>query len=144
MPASTASLFTQTFDVCDSFAGEQRALAEAFVNKVTEKGLTVINDGYYKSQLWGTDLPVVLDEIYRKRSRYCVAFVSEEYTKKMWPSHERKSAQARALAEPGYLLPIKVEDVELPGMAPTVGHVSLADTSIDEIADLFIEQAKGS
>ena len=40
----------------------------------------------------------------------------------MWTTHERQSAQARALEEKGaeYILPIQVEQIELPGLRPTI------------------------
>ncbi|HLG72568.1 MAG TPA: TIR domain-containing protein [Chloroflexota bacterium] len=144
-PAVIAALMDQQFDVAVSFAGPQRDLAQAFSDRVKAVGLEVFYDNYYPAQLWGTDLPVVLDTIYRKNSKYCAIFISGEYNKRMWTNHERKSAQARALEERGntYILPIKVEDVELPGLAPTIGYVSLKDYTIEQIADLFIERVKG-
>ena len=81
------------------------------------------------------------DEIFRKRSRYCVIFISKEYKERVWTNHERQSAQARALNEKGkeYILPIKVDDTELDGMPPTVGYVALKK-GINKIGDLLIRK----
>jgi hypothetical protein len=70
-------------------------------------------------------------------------FISKEYRERMWTNHERQSAQARALKEKGkeYILPIKVDDTELLGMSPTIGHVALTK-GIPEIADLLIKKLK--
>ena len=48
--------------------------------------------------------------------------------------HERRSAMARALEERGneYILPIKVDDAELPGLQPTVGHMPVSKGMDDD------------
>ena len=73
-------------------------------------------------------------------------FVSGEYRDRLWTSHERRSATARALAERGeaYILPIYVEAVDIDGLPPTIGHVSLTEKSVEEVADLLIHKLKGS
>jgi hypothetical protein len=101
-------------------------------------------DNFYPEQLWGKDLPVFFDEIYRRKARYCVMFLSTAYAEHVWTNHERRSAQARALEEKGreYILPIVVENTELPGLPPTVGYLSLKDHSIEEIADLLVKKLR--
>ena len=67
--------------------------------------------------------------------------MSEEYRDRKWTSHELRSAQARALEEKGeeYILPIKVDDIELDGLQPTIGYVPIA-RGIEMIADLLIKK----
>jgi hypothetical protein len=69
-------------------------------------------------------------------------FFSAEYLKRMWTIHERRSAVARMIEERGndYLLPIKMEHVDVPGIAPTIGYLSLDEDSIPEIASALIEK----
>ena len=57
----------------------------------------------------------------------------------MWTTHERQSAQARALEQRGgeYILPIRVDDADLPGMPPTIGYLSMDEYSIDQIATML-------
>jgi TIR domain len=131
------------FDVAISFAGPERASAEALATRVRDAGFAVFYDNFYPEELWGKNLVDTFDEIYRKRARYCVIFASNEYKERIWTNHERRSAQARALEEKGneYILPIKVEGAELDGMPPTVGHLSLS-MGIDQIADLLIQKLK--
>ena len=61
-----------------------------------------------------------------------------------WTVHERRSAQERMLKERGaeYILPIKTNAVDLPGMPSTIGYVSLKELGLDKIADLLIEKLK--
>jgi hypothetical protein len=133
------------FDVAISFAGTERQFAEELANLVRDEGFDVFYDDFYPEQLWGRDLITFFDEVYRKRSRYCVIFVSEEYCKRMWTNHERKSAQARNLQQKGedYILPIMVDKLELPGMPPTTGYLSLEKFGTRKIAELLIKRLKG-
>ena len=39
---------------------------------VREAGYAVFYDNFYADHLWGKDLPTFFDEIYRKKSLYCV------------------------------------------------------------------------
>ena len=132
----------ENFDVAISFAGSDREYAEKLATIVRDAGFQVFYDNFYPEQLWGKDLPVLFDDIYRKRSRFCVIFVSNEYSKRMWTNHERKSAQARALEEKGkeYILPIRIDESELPGLAPTIGYLSINELSIEKISNLLISK----
>lgn len=114
------------YDVCLSFAGEDREYVEQVANLLAASDVTVFYDRYEQTDLWGKDLYTHLDEVYRSRARFCVMFVSEHYEKKLWTNHERRSAQARAFRESGeYILPARFDDTEIPGLLPTVGHISL-------------------
>lgn len=127
------------YDIAISFAGAQRSVAEALARAVRDAGFQVFFDGFYAEQLWGKDLTVFFDEVFRKHSRFCVMLVSNEYTERIWTTRERQSALARAVAERGneYILPIQVEPVEVPGLLPTIGYVSLRERTIEEIAELL-------
>jgi hypothetical protein len=69
-------------------------------------------------------------------------FVSNEYAERLWTTHERCSATARALQERGneYILPVKIEDADIDGLAPSLGYISIAEYSADQIADLLIKK----
>ena len=133
------------YDVAISYARPERELAETLATAVRDEGFAVFYDNFYKEDLWGDDLAVKLDSIYRKESRFCVMLISNEYAERMWPVRERQSAQARAIEEKGkaYILPIKVHDVELDGMPPTIGYLDINDHSVDEIASILIRKLKG-
>lgn len=85
-----------------------------------------------------------LDEIYRKRARYCVIFISESYAKKLWTTHELRSAQARAFEDHReYILPVRLDRTEVAGILPTVGYIDGARTSPGEVADLIVAKLRG-
>jgi hypothetical protein len=134
---------THAYDVCLSFAGEQREYVRQVSEHLRAKGIRVFFDENEKAQLWGKDLYAHFDEIYRHLARYCVLFASKEYAKKVWTNHERRSAQARALEEHAeYLLPARFDDTPIPGLPDTIGSIDLTKTSPKELADL-IDQKLG-
>lgn len=132
------------YDVAFSFAGSERLQAEEIATIVRRSGFSVFYDDFYPEQLWGKDLVATFDRIYRKESRYCVMFLSNEYANRMWTTHERRSATARALHEKGneYILPVMIEDVDIDGLSNTVGYVSLKEKSPQQVADLLISKLK--
>jgi len=136
------------YDVALSFAGEDREFVEQVAAHLRQRGLTVFYDRYETAELWGKDLYVHLDEVYRNQARCCLMFLSKFYAAKVWTSHERRAAQARSLTERSeYILPLRLDDTEIPGMLPTIGYIRAADFTLPKIADLVVQkigQAKRS
>jgi TIR domain len=135
----------ERFDVAVSFAGSQRPIAEQLATIVSDAAFEVFYDHFFAAELWGKDLPAFFDQIYRERARFCVIFVSREYAEGMWTQHERQSAIARGIMSKGedYLLPIHVDGSALSGVSPTLGHVSLDNYSIQQVADLLVAKLRG-
>jgi hypothetical protein len=103
--------------------------------------IKVFYDEFEEHNLWGKDLYEYLDEIYRKKSKYCVIFISAEYAKKLWTTHERKSAQARAFEERvEYILPVRFDDTEIPGIKPTISYIDARETTTEELAKIIIQK----
>ena len=129
------------YDVCLSFAGEQRDYIEMIAAGLNKRGLRVFYDADETVNLWGKDLAEQLDHVYRKASRYCVVFVSEAYAAKPWTRHERRSALARAIEEEGeYILPVRFDDTELPGLRPTLGYIDLRKYAPETLIDFIVEK----
>lgn len=74
---------SQEYDIALSFAGEDRKTAREYADQLRKKSISVFFDEYEKADLWGKDLYEKLDDIYRKRAKYCVIFISEFYAKKL-------------------------------------------------------------
>lgn len=126
-------------DVCLSFAGEDRQYVERVAEALRGLGVKVFYDKYEQASLWGKDLYQHLDEVYRKRAAFCVVFISQAYSQKLWTKHELRSAQARAFKQNReYILPVRLDDTELPGVLPTIGYIS--DKSPQELAQLIIQK----
>jgi hypothetical protein len=129
------------FDVALSFAGENREYVDEVANHLARAGVKVFYDQFETVALWGADLVEHLQNIYLRQARYCVLFISEYYVRKPWPTHERRSAFARALfAKEEYLLPARFDDTPVPGLQPTLGFVDLRTNSPKKFADLILRK----
>ena len=133
----------EDYDVAISFAGTERAQAEELALCLRDRGVRVFYDGFLAAQLWGKDLAEFFDDIYRRRARYCVMFVSEVYRDRMWTTLERRSAIARSIEQrEEYILPVVVEQVDLSGLPPTLGYVSAQEFTTEEMADMVVEKLR--
>jgi TIR domain len=129
------------FDVALSFAGEDREYVDNIADRLRTQGVKVFYDRYEQATLWGKDLYEHLDDVYQRAARYCVLFASEHYASKVWTNHERKSAQARALREnEEYILPVRFDDTEIPGLRSTVGYIDARTTTLDQLVDLVLQK----
>ena len=131
------------YDVALSFAGEDRHQAKAIADLLIEKRIRVFYDDYAKADLWGKDLYTHLAEVYSEKARYCVMLLSQHYAVKLWTNHERKAAQARAFQENSeYILPIRLDDSQIPGILPTTGYIHIRDTPLGEIVELLLAKLR--
>lgn len=136
-PASEAD--EDTFEVVLSFAGEDRDYVESVAAFLLGKDVRVFYDRFEEVTLWGKDLAAHLDKVYRSKARYCIMFISKHYATKLWPSHERRSAFARALEEKHeYILPARFDQTEIPGLQPTIGYVDLSRKTPEELGTMII------
>lgn len=129
------------YDVALSFAGEDRDYVDQVAHFLKDRGIKVFYDLFEEADLWGKDLYVHLSEVYQKRARYTVMFISKMYAEKIWTNHERRSAQARAFQDAQeYILPARFDDTEIPGVLSTVGYIGLQKRSPDDLASLIVKK----
>lgn len=125
------------YDVAISFAGEDRKVAEEIAVALKNKGVKVFYDDFEQDKLWGRNLIEYFQDIFEEKAKYCIMLLSENYEKKSWTNLERRVAQARAFRGKGeYILPIRIDNTKIPGLPETIGYISLANNSIDDIASL--------
>jgi hypothetical protein len=114
-----------TYDAALSFAGEDRDFVKEVAEELKRRGIRIFIDEDNAATMWGEDLYTFLDNVYRRQSRFVIIFVSKHYVAKPWTNHERQSAQAKALLEKGaYILPVRLDDSELPGLRPTISYLN--------------------
>ncbi|WP_128292520.1 toll/interleukin-1 receptor domain-containing protein [Afifella aestuarii] len=129
------------YDVAVSFAGEDRPTVSEFATALDQKGVRVFYDNFEQANLWGKDLYQHLHHIYKDKARYCIIFISKAYARKNWTRHELKNAQARSLSEKyEYILPVRLDDADIPGLNPTIGYIDLRHVSFDELVRLTLEK----
>ncbi len=129
------------YDVALSFAGEDREYVNLIAHKLKENGVTIFYDNFEKAKLWGKDL--IEHFSYSKKAKYVIIFCSKHYLQKAWCKIEYRSAMTRLLSGEFYsILPIVLDDVELPQILLGTGYLKKKDETTDSICDLFIEKLK--
>ncbi len=129
------------YDIVFSFAGEDRKYVKEVAECLIENEVKVFYDEFEEEKLWGKDLYDYLDNIYRNEAKFCLMFLSKDYSKKLWTNHERKSAQTRAFQQnEEYILPIKLDDTEIPGIRPTTGYLDGSIKPPNEICNLTLKK----
>lgn len=129
------------YDVAFSFAGEDRDYVEKVALALKKKGVKVFYDEFETVSLWGKDLYQYLSEIYSKKARFTIIFISKSYSKKLWTTHELKAAQARAFNENSeYILPARFDDTEIPGIQSTVGYINLDNYLPSDFSELIVKK----
>lgn len=130
------------FDVAISFAGEDRAFAEAVAEGLRAAGVNVFYDNFYAADLWGEDLGVRFREIYRAASRHCIMILTEAYVQKMWTSWERRQAIERLVEEKGapYILPVRLEGFrgDVPGLPGTISYLAVRRDEAPRVVDAYL------
>lgn len=128
----------EDYDIAISFAGEDRVIAERIAESLKQKGYNVFYDKYEQATLWGKDLYEHLTDVYKKKAKYCLMVISKNYAEKQWTNLERKAAQARAFTQSKeYILPLKLDDTEIPGLNETIGYVDFRKVPIDDIINML-------
>jgi hypothetical protein len=132
------------FDVVISFGGPDREVAADIARRIQAAGYRVFYDRDYQHRLLGEDLTVTLQETYFQRSRFAVAILSRAFVSSRWAGGwEWRAVLARMQQQDrGYVLPYFLEEVNVPGLNPTIGYVSAADFSPNAFADLVIRKLK--
>ncbi|MDR3706804.1 MAG: TIR domain-containing protein [Capsulimonadaceae bacterium] len=129
------------YDVALSFAGEERDYVSAVADVLHQLGVKIFYDEYEAAGLWGKDLYEHLDDVYQRRSQYCVLFASKAYAEKVWTNHERKCAQARAISQKEeYILPVRFDETQIPGLTTTVGYLDARKLQPSEVAHCFLKK----
>jgi hypothetical protein len=131
------------YDVTLSFAGEDRDYVKKVAQVLSENGVKVFYDEFEEVDLWGKDLGIHFDFVYRKSARYCIPFISKHYKAKVWTNYEIRTAIARAIqSNEEYILPSRFDDTEIEGIRPTLGFIELTKYSPEQFASLIIKKLK--
>lgn len=108
-----------------------------------ERGVEVFYDFDQQAALWGKDLRKELAHVYGQDAQFMIVCLSDEYPERDWPSFEFEIGKGAASKRTeDYLLPLIVgaSRPAIVGLPHTVGHVSLQDHSLDQVADLVQEK----
>lgn len=126
------------YDVALSFGKEDRSVAEELKDHFATRHLDVFLSEYEAgaTKPWGTDLVEYLVNLYARKARYCVLLLSRHHPLRSWTEAERISVTELALRDADeYILPLQVDDSEVPGAAEAKGYRDLRQESMESIVD---------
>jgi len=127
------------YDAALSFAGEDRARANALAEALRTRGVRIFYDAYEKADIWGKNLYDHLSDVYLNKAQYCVMLLSFHYTEKVWTNHERKAAQVRAVQEnQEYILPVHLGRAEVDDVLPAMVYLEWPPENAETIADFLV------
>jgi len=125
------------YDVALSFAGEDREYVRRVADSLVGVEVTVFFDEFEQVNLWGADLAEHLGKVYSEDAHFVVLFASRSYAEKAWPNHEKQFALGRHLrGEKGRILPVRIDDTEIPGLPPTIGYLDARVLTAEKLASL--------
>lgn len=129
------------YEIALSFAGEDRTYVEMVARLLRTHHVALFYDEYEQTDLWGKNLYEHLTEVYSRANRFVVMFVSVHYADKVWPRQERRAAQARALEKKDeYILPVRFDDTDIPGLLSTVSYLDARRLSPEQIGHRILEK----
>lgn len=124
------------YDVCISFAGEDRELADKIAEYLVGCYINTFYDKYEQDELLAINLPNRLKEIYLKEARFCILIVSKHYEQKKWPKNVEFPAIQERIMETDtgddYLIPIFIDASNNLNVSNILGRIDLTTTTIDE------------
>jgi hypothetical protein len=129
------------YDVAISYSGSDKHVARELSVLLNNSGVRVFFDEDEPQLIWGQDLAVFFESVYRDESKYCIIIVSKEYIERTWTNHERQAAISRAIANRGerYVLQVKLDESVLPGIPSTISYMSFKDHSPEQIAGIVVK-----
>ena len=131
------------FDIALSFPGEARTrvqrIAEELATSVPKK--RILYDRWLSSELARPNLDIYLPELYRRDSCLLVFFMSGAYSRKEWCGLEwRIGRDLLKQKQEHRLMPLRVDDSEIPGFHSIDGYLDIRDLSDREVANAILER----
>ncbi|GGN22610.1 hypothetical protein GCM10011609_74950 [Lentzea pudingi] len=128
------------FDVALSYAGEDQDLVLPVVALLKDLGVELFHSLDREAEMWGLPLVEYFSDAFTKRARYVLLFSSRHYVDK-WSRLQHRAALGRALEQHSeYVLPIRIDDTEVPGLSPHVGYLDLRVHDAATIADAVVQK----
>jgi len=141
---AASSRAPKPYEVALSFAGEDRPFVDEVAQQLKRLGVKVFYDHFEAVTLLGKDLAAHFAGVYGREASYCAMFISEHYVRKAWPQFERQHAQARALTvNREYILPLRLDDSEVPGLSNTIGYTDIRSMSPVTVAEILFRKVRG-
>lgn len=126
-----------------SYAGEDRLKAEKLSDRLRDMGVHVFYDKFEKARLKGKDLRQFLHDVYGQNSQLCLVLISSHYARKAWTRYELEIMRKRQADEwKDFVLPVRLDDTEMPEPLSKTKALDLRNVSIDQIAQAVENKLK--
>lgn len=131
------------FDVSFTFAGESRGEVLQVVKEL-EKIIgrnQIFYDNNFISQLARPSLDIILQDIYRNRSKLIVVFLCEKYQEKEWCGIEFSAIKELIMSrETDKVMYIRLDEGHVDGVFKTDGYIDWNEYTPKQIADFINER----
>lgn len=129
------------YDITLSFAGEDREYVDKLARILVDSDVKVFYDKFEEAELWGKDLGIHFEFVYRRSAKYCIPFISVNYERKIWTNYEIRNAISRAIeTKEDYILPAKFDDTQIDGLRTTIGYIDLRKYTPEEFAKIILRK----
>lgn len=129
------------YDVAFSFAGEDREYVDQVAEILKANDIKVFYDKFEEVNMWGKDLGIHFEYVYRSSAKFCIPFISTNYEKKIWTNYEIRNAISRAIeTNEEYILPARFDDTQIAGLRPSVSYIDLRNYSPNQFAQLIMNK----
>ncbi|MFA4880375.1 MAG: hypothetical protein WC650_02020 [Candidatus Doudnabacteria bacterium] len=131
------------FEVALSFPGEIRSYIEPIIAELEREvgPNSYFYDNNYKAQLARPSLDILLQDIYRKRSKLIVIFLCKKYQEKEWCGVELRAIKEIIMSrQHEKVMFIKVDDGNVEGVFKTDGYIDGHSYSPKELARFIKER----
>jgi hypothetical protein len=101
----------------------------------------VFYDKFEEAELWGKDLGIHFEFVYRRSAKYCIPFISKNYEKKIWTNYEIRNAISRAIeTKEDYILPARFDDTQIDGLRTTIAYIDLRKYEPEQFAQIILKK----
>jgi hypothetical protein len=141
--AKAIDISVHPFDVALSFPGEVRAFVEQVAKELESRigPNSYFYDNNYMSQLARPSLDILLQDIYRNRSKLIVVFLGSDYQRKDWCGIEFRAIREIILErDHRRIMFIRTDDGPVEGVFKTDGFLDARNFSPAQIAQFIAER----
>lgn len=143
--SKSINISNHIFDVSLSFPGDVRVYVES-VARHLERQIgpnSYFYDNNYIAQLARPSLDVLLQEIYRERSKLIVVFIGEKYQDKKWCGVEFRAIRDVIFDKKHErIMYIRMDDGKVDGVSNTDGYIDATKHSPEDIANFIVERIR--